>query len=1784
MNRLRRTRKAGSSEDSSLTIQQGFLMVVIFGAATLTLNLTLQAQPSWWNSTGAVNSSLATNDYASANQGQVKQFTQKADQYMDTNLAIGAATNLDSLVAGWSNYYVANGYTSTNPAPKDFQVVNQGQLKYIGSLVWNDLFTAGFTNNIPSWITVNPTSDYKVANLGQVKTVFNFDLSSFASVPHITSSSTASGTAGTAFSYTITASATVTTYGATGLPPWLSINTSSGVISGTPPSTGLDVLMLSASNSFGTGYMMLTLTVNPSLSVPVITSGTTASGVNGTPFTYVITANNAPTSFSATGLPSGLGVNTNTGVIMGTPTSSGTSTVVLGASNSGGTGTGSLTLSISNPPAPVITSSTAVSGALNAPFVYTITASNNPTNFTTTSLPAGLNVNSSSGVISGTPTATGTSTVTLSAINAGGTGTATLALTINGTGAPVITSGLTAIAVNSVPFTYTITANNSPTSFNATNLPMGLNVTPTTGAITGTPTVTSTSSIFSTIYAINSSGTGSATLLFTMNPPAPVISSATSASGSVGSAFGFSVIASNNPTLFTATGLPSGLSINPSTGVIMGTPTGSMTSTVSLAATNAGGTGTGSLTLSFTNSYPVPVISSSTLASGDSGVSFNYFITTSTLPAPTNYSATGLPSGLSLNTGTGTITGSTTLTGTYAVTLSASNASGTGTAILNLTINSTSAPILTGTTTVSGTLGTAFSFPITASGSVTAYSATGLPPGLSLVSGTISGTPIILGTSSPTITASNTYGASSQILNLTINPPPPVITSSTTATGTFGVALNPPYSITASNNPTNFAASTLPPGLFLNTVTGSITGTPAITGSWTVTISGTNAGGSGSANLVYTVGGGLSQPITTRSVAAGDYHTLLLKSDGTVWAKGLNGSGQLGNGGRASSDSYVQVSGLANIVSIAAEGSSSLALRNDGTVWAWGLNGNHQLGDNTITNRFKPIQVQISGGTYLNGIIAISGGEGFGMALTGTGGIWAWGENYNGQIGYSGGTDSSYAVPISSLSGVVAIACGGYHALAIKNDGSLWTWGSNNSGELGIGSSGTVNVYTPYQVPGLAGLIAISGGGGTYASDYSVAVKNDGTVWSWGDNYYGQLGNGTVSGTITTPVQISNLTGITSVSSGHGGHALALKSDGTAWAWGDNGNGQLGNGTTNASYVPIQVSNLTGVTAMAVGVSHNVAIKSDGTIWGWGLNTDGEVGTAGPATQTATPTIVPGLTGTIIAISARKSHALALKSDGTVWTWNDTTPGQISDGVTVTGSSLPIQITGLSNIIAVASGGYHNLALRNDGTVWSWGLNNYGQLGNGTTPLAQIPQQVTGITGTVTAIACSSYSSLALDSTGYVWTWGHNSNGELGNGTTANSSVPAHISYSTLSGSATLAAGAYHSLASTSGNVLSWGYNLDGELGTGYTTNSPTPTSIPSFSVVTQFAGGYRHSTALKSDGSVWMWGANDDGELGTNFPTGATSPAPISILTGMTNIASGGDSFHVAALKSDHTVWTWGSNNNGQLGVGLYGTVDGTSPTGSTSPVQVVGLSGTVTALALGEYSTYALRSDGTVLQWGDTSYEPFAFSVPVEMGDLSVTPAPTISPAGGSYSTTQTIRLSTTLTGTIFYTLDGSQPTTTSLAIAGSTGTFSLSGSALVSAQVFSGGAPISPVASTQFYIADSGHTGLPTAATGLSLTATSTSTINLNWTLSGLTNYNSVVVYRSVNGGTYQLLDVLSPAATSYQDTNVQSGSSYGYYIGTLNSSGESNSSTSSTSPFTTTNLIITVTAPSGATNLP
>ncbi|WP_244237373.1 RCC1 domain-containing protein [Corallococcus llansteffanensis] len=580
----------------------------------------------------------------------------------------------------------------------------------------------------------------------------------------------------------------------------------------------------------------------------------------------------------------------------------------------------------------------------------------------------------------------------------------------------------------------------------------------------------------------------------------------------------------------------------------------------------------------------------------------------------------------------------------------------------------------------------------------------------------------------------------------------------------------------------------------------------------------------------------------------------------------------------------------------------------------------------------------------------IAAGAVHSLALRPDGTVWATGSNAYGQLGNGSTTSSSSPIQVTGLNGVVAVAAGGYHSLALRSDGTVWAWGANDSGQLGDGT--TTRRALPVQVPGLGGIVAVVAAGSYYASvdHHSLALRSDGTVWAWGSNATGQLGDGTTTRR-TLPVQVQGLSEVVALAASYK-HTLAVKSNGTLWAWGSNVNYQLGDGTSTNRLTPIPVPGVSGIVAVATGNTHSLALRSDGTVWNWGwLFSVQKVELSSYASIQPTPVPVPGLTG-VVSLAAGTGHSLALRSDGTLWTWGSNSHGQLGTG-NRHGLANPTKISGPSGLVAVTAGDFHSLAVRYDGTLWAWGSNVNGQRGDGNTNSQTSPVQLPGLNALVAA-STGAYHALVQNADGTLSAWGDNTYGQLGTGTTSSCSTPVQVPGVTSVGS--VAAGGYHSLALLyDGTVRAWGNNYHGQLGNGTMNDSAVPVQVSGLNGVVAVAAGNEHSLAVRYDGTVWTWGRNYDGQLGQGTTTSSTAPVQVPGLSGIVAVAAG--ERYSLALHYDGTLWAWGGNAQGQLGDG--------STTQRTLPVQLMGLSDIV-AVDAGMSHTLAVRSDGTLWAWG--------------------------------------------------------------------------------------------------------------------------------------------------------------------------------------------------------------------------
>ncbi len=668
-----------------------------------------------------------------------------------------------------------------------------------------------------------------------------------------------------------------------------------------------------------------------------------------------------------------------------------------------------------------------------------------------------------------------------------------------------------------------------------------------------------------------------------------------------------------------------------------------------------------------------------------------------------------------------------------------------------------------------------------------------------------------------------------------------------------------------------------------------------------------------------------------RAIAIGDSHTVALKQDGTVWTWGTNNSGQLGDGTNTQRTEPVKVMTPGFVTSVAAGFQHTVALTQDGNVLAWGANGYGEIGDGTTMVRNSPVQV-----VALSGVVAIAAGRDHTVALKQDGSVWAWGNNNYGQLGDGTTTNRSLPIPVPGLSDVISISAGDRFTAALKKDGTVWTWGDNLDSELGDGTTSfgpfppgtTIPSYWGRKSPGLvvnlSGVTAISCGG-----SFAMALKQDGTVWAWGGrNNPGVLGNGT-NASSERPVQVLGLMGVTRISAGRW-HTLALHADGTVSSWGVNYYGDLGNGVIDQIFppttynTPTPVLGLSGASGVTAGAVNSSALRPDGTVLIWGSNMNGQLGNVTSTTR-STPSNVSTLTG-IDKISAGLDFTMALKQDGTVWTWGDNFYGQLGDG-TAAMRSMPVQVLPLSGVSAVAAGQYHSLALKQDGTVWAWGWNLNDQLGSGgTTQYLKSPVQVQQIND-VSAIAAGSWygHSLALKRDGSVWAWGDNKFGQLGDGTTTNRSLP--ISVPGLSSIVAIAAGSFFSLAlKRDGTVWAWGKNDKSQLGSTSISicnpfGSPSPCSlnpsqIKGLSGVMAIAAGLDNGLALQQVGDTLLaWGSNADGQLGDG--TTVNRLIPVQVASGVRSFAAG--TGHIIVYKVDGHVLVLGRNSFGQLGDATY-------------------------------------------------------------------------------------------------------------------------------------------------------------------------------------------------------------------------------------------------------------------------
>lgn len=464
------------------------------------------------------------------------------------------------------------------------------------------------------------------------------------------------------------------------------------------------------------------------------------------------------------------------------------------------------------------------------------------------------------------------------------------------------------------------------------------------------------------------------------------------------------------------------------------------------------------------------------------------------------------------------------------------------------------------------------------------------------------------------------------------------------------------------------------------------------------------------------------------AVSLGSVHTCAVTSSGAVRCWGQNRAGQLGDG---TTNTYrytpTEVTGLgAGVAALALGGSHSCARMVDGTVRCWGSNRGGQLGDGTASS--PSILVPVASGLR-SGVTALTAGREHTCAASSGGALLCWGQNRSGQLGDgTSPTGRSTPTTVSGLaSGVAAAAAGESHTCALTTGGAALCWGLNSSGQLGDGTS--TARFTPTAVSGLAsGIAAVAAG-----TAHTCALTTGGALGCWGGNGFGQIGDGGTGTARFTPWPVLGLqSGVAAMTAGSY-HTCALTTGGGVWCWGDNSFGQVGDGTTTRRSAPTTVSGLGGgVAAIAAGAYHTCAVMTDRTVRCWGSNLSGQLGDATTVSRW-TPTVVSGL-GSVAALGAGQDHTCAVTTAGALWCWGENSSGQLGDGTTTARRS-PTAVSGIGNAAAVALGRYNTCARTNIGAVQCWGGDYDGQLGVGTRLFSATPLPVYDLGGTTTLTA-----------------------------------------------------------------------------------------------------------------------------------------------------------------------------------------------------------------------------------------------------------------------------------------------------------------------------------------------------------------------------------------------------------------------------------------------------------------
>jgi len=718
------------------------------------------------------------------------------------------------------------------------------------------------------------------------------------------------------------------------------------------------------------------------------------------------------------------------------------------------------------------------------------------------------------------------------------------------------------------------------------------------------------------------------------------------------------------------------------------------------------------------------------------------------------------------------------------------------------------------------------------------------------------------------------------------------------------------------------------------------------------------------------------QPLADRvtDVAIGDLHICAVTDEGGVVCWGDNRAGQLGDGTFSASSTPVSVVGLADVTAIDAARYTTCALTGTGGVWCWGSNEDGVLGSGSgVTSSTVPVQV--SG--LATGVIAIAAGGGFlpigyftdygqhVCAVLSGGSVKCWGSNETGQLGDGTSDAQSAPVEVVGLGAPAAdVTAGSFHTCVRTTGGAAWCWGYNGNGQLGRGTAGENIGLGPAQVSGLdSGVIQVDAGGYRVDmgmnSSHTCAVLATGEVKCWGDNIFGQVGDGTWDDR-STPTTVVGLPGsATSVSTGSD-YSCAI-ADGAAYCWGYDDDGQLGDGIVTDWWLPqaklsaVPVARLgSGVARIVAGNFHACAIKAD-RLWCWG--TPPQVSPLDFGFGAPFALGVAGLPepADSVAASHLGHHTCAVGESGAVYCWGANGSGENGSGTINQSVPDPTKVVSLTVPATGASaGGAHGCVLLDTGEVLCWG--------NGAALLTQVinrryPQVVPGLPDDIVSLTAAADRNCGLTEGGDAVCWLSLQQADI------QWTTPEVITAWAGQIGVLAIADSHACAVLAGGDVQCLGGNSAGQLGDGTTVTSTTPVDVAGLSgPASALAAGPRHSCAVVA-GAVQCWGANDWGQLGDGTLISSTTPVTVTGLGANVTAVTAGVEF-TCALTDVGGVKCWGYNGSANLG-------DPTASLSSTVPVDVLGVTAGATQISAGWSHVCARLANGHVKCWGDNSLD---------------------------------------------------------------------------------------------------------------------------------------------------------------------------------------------------------------------